>query len=158
MKEKGTDDTRHGIGITVWGIGRIDEGYWKDGKLHGRGRTIFKVGNYYIGEFKEGRYNGEGTQYWVTGDIEYEGGWKDDKYYGQGTYYKNGDKYTGQWDSKKGHGEINYKDGTKYKGQWNNFGFLSFDFKRHGVGTQYSADGQVLNEGKWEWDEYKGKE
>ena len=67
-------------------------------------------------------------------------------------YTKNGDKYTGIWVSDwEGQGEINYKDGTKYKGHWDGF-------KRHGLGTLYSADGQVLNQGKWEWDEYQGKE
>ena len=65
--------------------------------------------------------------------------------------YFGGNKYTGQWDDGKGQGEINYRDGEKYKGQW-------IWSKRHGRGTLYSADGQVLNEGKWEEDEYKGKE
>ena len=65
-------------------------------------------------------------------------------------YRKDGDKYTGQWDDWKGQGEINYKDGTKYIGQWDRL-------KRQGQGTLYSADGQVLNQGKWEDNEYKGK-
>ena len=66
-------------------------------------------------------------------------------------YTKDGDKYTGIWDGYTGQGEVNYKDGKKYTGQW--------DYKkRHGVGTLYSADGQVLNQGKWEEDKYKGKE
>ena len=71
-------------------------------------------------------------------------------------YTKDGHKYTGIWDGwYKGQGEINYKDGKKYKGQWHG------DYKgikRHGLGTLYSADGQVLNQGKWDKDEYKGKE
>ena len=69
--------------------------------------------------------------------------------------YQHGDKYTGIWNKWEGQGEINYKDGKKYKGQWDG------DYKgikRHGLGTLYSADGQVLNQGKWEEDEYKGKE
>ena len=53
----------------------------------------------------------------------------------------------------KGQGEINYKDGRKYIGEWGNW-----NLTRHGLGTLYSADGQVLNQGKWEEDEYKGKE
>ena len=70
-------------------------------------------------------------------------------------YTEDGNKYTGIWDNNiEGQGEVNYKDGKKYKGQWRYYS----DFKRHGVGTLYSADGQVLNQGKWEWDEYKGKE
>ena len=63
-----------------------------------------------------------------------------------------GDKYTGEWyGGYEGKGEINYKDGKKYIGQWN------WPYK-NGVGTLYSADGQVLNQGKWEKNKYKGKE
>ena len=69
-----------------------------------------------------------------------------------------GHKYTGIWDGWKGQGEVNYKDGKKYKGHWDDFGGSFIDFKRHGLGTLYSADGQVLNQGKWYMDEYKGKE
>ena len=72
-------------------------------------------------------------------------------------YFK-ADKYTGQWDGWKGQGQINYRDGTKYIGQWDDFGESSIDFKRHGLGTLYSAHGQVLNQGKWYRGEYKGKE
>ena len=67
-------------------------------------------------------------------------------------YRSNGDKYTGQWDGSKGQGEIYYKDGKKYKGQWD------WVFKRHGLGTLYFTDGQILKEGKWECNEYKGKQ
>ena len=91
--EEGTDHTPHGIGIKVDRNRSIEEGYWKDGELY-RGRRIYGNEEYYVGEFKEGRWDGEGT------------------------FYKYGDKYTGQWDGYKGQGEINYKDGTKYKGQW----------------------------------------
>ena len=47
--------------------------------------------------------------------------------------------------------EINYKDGKKYIGEWND----SQD--KHGLGTLYSTDGKVLNQGSWKKDEYKGK-
>ena len=74
-------------------------------------------------------------------------------------YKYNGDKYTGIWDGWKGQGEINYTDGKKYIGQWDDFGgSSSTDLKRHELGTLYSADGQVLNQGKWDKDKYKGKE
>ena len=63
-------------------------------------------------------------------------------------YTEDGDKYTGIWDGRKGQGEISYKDGKKYKGYWE-WKYHS-GFKRHGQGTLYSADGQVLNQGKWE--------
>ena len=70
-------------------------------------------------------------------------------------YTTDGDKYTGQWDDGKGQGEVNYKDGNKYTGQWDGY---YRNIKRHGLGTLYSADGQVLNQGKWEKDQYMGKE
>ena len=75
--------------------------------------------------------------------------------------YDDGDKYTGIWDdSRKGQGEVNYKDGKKYKGYWEwlKGGDSKYEYMRHGVGTLYSADGQVLNQGKWEKNEYKGNE
>ena len=159
---EGTDHIPHGIGIQVRSKdGGIEEGYWKDGELHGRGRGIDCGGAYYIGEYKEGKRNGEGTKYYATGDKWYEGGWKNDRYYGQGTLYAtNGDKYTGQWDGDyKGQGEINYTDGTKYKGYWDrDYRGKDYKLKRHGVGTLYTADGHVLNQGKWEYNEYKGKQ
>ena len=132
--KEGADHILHGIGIQVWRGGSIYEGYWKDGKLHGRGRNIdWNGGNYYIGDFKEGNWSGEGT------------------------YYKaNGDKYIGRWDGNGGGlGEIYYADGTQYTGHWH---WLKDGYFRHGLGTLYSADGQVLNEGKWDRDEYVGKE
>ena len=162
--KEGADDTPHGIGIKVMNGGTIiQEGNWNDGKLHGKGRHILSSGNYYIGEYKGGNYNGEGA-YYCNGD-KYEGGWKDGNYYGQGTYYKdNGDKYIGQWDGDKGQGEINYTDGKKYIGHWDGdysydvYGAYISDYLRHGFGTLYSQKGQVLKEGKWHYDEYKGKE
>ena len=60
-------------------------------------------------------------------------------------------KYTGQWSSYKGQGEINYKDGTKYTGHWD-------CYMRHGLGTLYSSKGKVLKQGNWENDKYVGKE
>ena len=129
MKE-GTDNTPHGIGIRVY-YGDIFEGYWKDGKLHGRGRRIWGNGNYYIGEFKEGQCDGEGT------------------------FYQNGDKFKGRWDGKRnGQGKINYTDGKKYIGKWV---WHQNKFIRHGLGTLYSADEKVLNQGKWYRDKYFGK-
>ena len=159
--KEGTDHIPHGIGIKVLSNGDIEEGYWQNGGLQGRGRDINLSGVYYIGEYKEGERNGEGTRYFSTGNKWYEGGWKDGQHYGQGTCYEpNGDKYTGQWDGQyKGQGEINYKDGTKYTGQWDrDYRGDDYDSKRHGVGTLYTIDGQVLNQGKWEYNEYKGKQ
>ena len=35
---------------------------------------------------------------------------------------------------------------------------IVINFKRHGLGIQYSADGQVLNQGKWGKVQYVDKE
>ena len=67
-----------------------------------------------------------------------------------------GFKYTGQWDDYKGQGEINYKNGFKYIGEWDKDDELNI--MKNGLGTLYSADGQVLNQGQWFNEEYVGKE
>ena len=73
-------------------------------------------------------------------------------------YTKDGHKYTGIWAYDwEGQGEVNYNDGKKYIGEWD-IDWSDKKLKRHGLGTLYSADGQVLNQGKWEKNEYKGKE
>ena len=157
--KEGTNDTPHGIGIKVWSTGDIREGYWKDDTLNGRGRTICNAESYYIGEYKEDFRHGEGIYYYKGGDW-YKGGFMEGSKYGQGTYYtKDGDKYTGIWDDNyEGQGEINYKDGKKYIGHWEGDYDDGWIIKWHGLGTLYSADGSVLNQGKWEKGEYKGKE
>ena len=71
--------------------------------------------------------------------------------------YRHGNKYVGEWDGAEGQGEINYKDGTKYIGHWD-WDYQDGGVKRHGLGTLYSPDGQVLNQGKWEEDKYLGKD
>ena len=69
-------------------------------------------------------------------------------------YNTNGDKYTGKWSGNKGQGEISYTNGTKYTGEWD----WKDGYNRHGLGTLYSSGKQVLNEGKWEYNYFKGKE
>ena len=150
--KQGTDDIPHGIGIQLCMSEGILEGHWKDGYLH-TGRFIRGGGwGYYIGEWEKDCWHGQGTLYYKNGEKEYEGGFKDGKFYGQGTWYtEDGDKYTGQWNDREGKGEINYIDGIKYTGEW----YKSY---RDGLGTLYSADGQVLNQGKWKDNKYVGKE
>ena len=62
--------------------------------------------------------------------------------------YRDGNKFTKNWSNLLDPGEIIYKNGEKYKGQWND------NFEKHGEGTLYSADGQVISSGNWEWDKY----
>ena len=74
------------------------------------------------------------------------------------SYGWDGDTYTGEWDGLKGQGEISYTDGTKYTGHWDKDENDDDKLKKHGFGTLYSADGQVLNQGKWDMDKYVGNE
>ena len=149
MKE-GTDHTPHGIGIKVWWSGDIREGYWNYGRQHGRVRAIWNDGDCYSGEYKEGLYHGEGTLYYKDGD-RYEGGWKDGNEYGQGTYYTtDGHKYTGRmgWIT-KGTEKLSTRTERSIRDTGIKIGVMK-SLKRHGLGTLYSADGQVLNQGKWD--------
>ena len=148
--KEGTDHILHGIGIRVDTDGNIKDGHWKDGKQEGRGIAIKEEGYYYIGEFMGGLKHGQGSLYLINGEKMYEGEWEKSNIHGQGTSYKDGNKYTGIWEyNQDGIGEIIYSDGTKYKGHWNG------ELKRDGQGTLYSADGQVLKQGKWWKDEYE---
>ena len=72
---------------------------------------------------------------------------------GQGTYIFGkgeweGDKYVGEWEDGKLHGQgiYTYADGGKYVGQWE-------DGKFHGQGTYTYADGKI-EKGLWEEDVY----
>ena len=62
--------------------------------------------------------------------------------------YRNGNKFSGEWDGNKGKGEVNLKDGRKYLGQWS--GNFIDGFNINGFGTLYSKEGEVIREGKWE--------
>ena len=60
--------------------------------------------------------------YYKNGD-KYEGDWKNDKFDGKGIkYYRNGDKYDGQWKNgqKNGYGIKYFKNGNKCEGFWKN--------------------------------------
>ena len=121
-----------------------------DDTPHGIGIQVRDDGCIKEGYWKDGELHGRGRRIYHT--FYYIGEWKGDNWSGEGTLYHHGDIYTGIWDGYwKGKGEINYKDGKKYTGEWDNS-------VHHGLGTLYSADGQVLNQGKWYRGEYKGKE
>ena len=56
-------------------------------------------------------------------------------------------KKNGKWD---GQGTKYYTNGTKYVGEWK-------DEKKHGKGTEYTADGQISREGVWADNKYVEK-
>ena len=52
---------------------------------------------------------------------------------------------------KYGKGEINYNDSAKYQGEWMNM-------DKHGQGTLYSSNEEILKSSRWENDLFIGKE
>ena len=101
------------------------------------GKAYYDNG-YYEGSFKDGTQirHGFGTYYWKNGD-KYVGDYKNDERTGYGTYtWANGDKYVGDFkcDKRTGYGTYYWKEGDKYVG----------DFKcdeRTGNGTYYYPNG-----------------
>ena len=109
-------------------------GFFKNDKMHGKGTYTWKTGHKVIGTF----YNGNPTY----GTYTYIGKWKGDKYvgnfnnwnrHGQGTYYyKNGNIYSGEWQSGKKHGKgkLTFKSGKVQKGNWENDKFIETSSKK----------------------------
>ena len=60
-------------------------------------------------------------------------------------------KLVGEWDGDAGQGDAYCIDGTKYIGRW-------YKYLRHGSGTLYSEDGQLIVDGKWDKGRYVGSE
>jgi len=113
---------------------------------------IYYDNGYYDGNCQENSNlrEGFGTYYWKNGD-KYVGEYKNDLKDGHGTYYwKNGDKYVGEWknDQKDGRGTYCWKNGDKYVGEYKN------DLK-HGQGTYYYTDGTKYI-GEWKNDKRTG--
>jgi hypothetical protein len=81
-----------------------------------------------------------GTYTWDSGENsgdKYVGDWQNDKQHGQGTYtYADGEKYIGDWQNgnRTGQGINTWADGDKYVGEYK-------DDKRHGQGTYTFTNG-----------------
>ena len=93
-------------------------------------------------------HNCFGTFTFASGD-KYVGEWQEDKSHGQGTYTSaNGDKYVGEYkDGKRnGQGTYTFANGEKYVGEWK-------DEKSHGQGTYTFADG-TIERGYYKNDEF----
>lgn len=78
------------------------EGHFINGLKHGYGRSIYEVGSIYVGQWKEGKEDGIGTEFWskksANAKTMYDGEWKEEKKHGYGVYTtNNGDRYEGEW-------------------------------------------------------------
>jgi hypothetical protein len=94
------------------------------------------INSRYEGYVKNGKKHGQGTLYFKNGD-KYIGEWREDKKHGQGTYiYADAEKYVGQWKDGRMHGKGTYffKSGNKFTGQWR-------EDKKHGPGTYFFKNG-----------------
>lgn len=151
------DDNLHGRGrityVKEYEHRGSREGEFKDGKLNGKGKKTFRdktnPDEFTIseGEFKNDELNGIGKM--TTDWFIYEGKFKDDEFHGKGkiTYigeYKHMGSYEGDFiqDKYEGFGIRLYGNGDVYEGAWkNNF--------RHGFGTHFFADPEIVKEGSW---------
>ena len=86
--------------------------------------------NIYVGEMKfnflTNDKDGKGIMYYKNGN-KYEGEWKNDKKEGKGLFYwNNGDRYEGEWknDNIEGKGIKYYKNGKIEDGNWKNNQFI----------------------------------
>ncbi|MBR5250975.1 MAG: hypothetical protein IKV38_03045 [Clostridia bacterium] len=114
---------------------------------------VYYDNGYYDGELKENSQTREGfgTYYWKNGD-KYVGDYKNNLRSGYGTYYwKDGTKYVGLWenDLKHGLGTHSFTDGSKYRGEW-------YNDNKDGKGTYYYANGDKYV-GEWKNDKKNGQ-
>ncbi|MDC0604601.1 trypsin-like peptidase domain-containing protein [Amylibacter sp.] len=135
------DGQRNGQGTFTWTDGEKYVGEYKDGQRSGQGIYIFADGRKEVGEFKNGKLNGYAITYFANGTIDKEGIFKDNEFlYAQtktlpncpssgyfhncfGLFkYDNGDKYLGEWQNDKSHGQGTYTwaDGDIYIGEYKN--------------------------------------
>ncbi|MDG1947876.1 MAG: trypsin-like peptidase domain-containing protein [Amylibacter sp.] len=149
------NDLRHGQGTYTYANGDTYEGGYKNDDRDGQGTYTYANGRKEVGEFKNNALNGYATKYFANGTIDKQGIFKDDEFlYAQtktlpncpssgyfhncfGLFkYDNGDKYLGEWQNDKSHGQGTYTwaDGEKYVGEWQND-------QKHGQGTYIYSTG-----------------
>ncbi|MDC0983179.1 trypsin-like peptidase domain-containing protein [Amylibacter sp.] len=149
------NDLRHGQGTYRYANGDTYEGGYKNDDRDGQGTYTYANGRKEVGEFKNNALNGYATKYFANGTIDKQGIFKDDEFlYAQtktlpncpssgyfhncfGLFkYDNGDKYVGEWQNDKSHGQGTYTwaDGEKYVGEWQND-------QKHGQGTYIYSTG-----------------
>ena len=117
-------------------------GQWRHGQRHGHGELTRNDGTRYVGDFATGKPHGAGTQTSPQG--VYTGQWRMGAFDGQGQLKTNsGAVYDGQWHQslRQGYGYQADIDGSFYQGAW-------LANRRHGFGRQRAADGTIY-EGHW---------
>ncbi|MCL1911762.1 MAG: hypothetical protein FWG13_06115 [Leptospirales bacterium] len=130
------------------------------GEPHGYGTLIYNEmihtdGKKYAGQWKDGEPHGEGTA--IENGIEIVGQFKDGRLHGQVTMiFPDGIKFVGQWeDGGNSKGTLIWPNGRKYVGE------VEFDYhnaiKPHGQGTLYYSNGEVHQQGTFEYGKYVGK-
>lgn len=110
-------------------------------------------GDRYRGEIRNGQSSGLGVYEFSNnpgnaraGVLRYEGEHAGDRTSGYGvTYWKNGDTFAGleSGDTGAARGVLTFSNGQRYEGEMRNG-------VRNGIGVVWSADGQVLQAGRWE--------
>ena len=126
------------------GLGRREEGYWKNGLKHGQAIEICHDGQTYEGEWYKGLREGQGTLIEANG-VRYIGQWRHGKFHGQGTlFYTDEEKFIGEFKEGrpwKGYGTYIFENNFKYKG--------FFDYGRpHGHCIEISPNGKTFI-GEW---------
>ncbi|HEX5006553.1 MAG TPA: TIR domain-containing protein [Hyphomonadaceae bacterium] len=116
-------------------------------RLSGDIRT---AGDRYRGEIRGGKAAGVGVYEYSDNPgnrsnlARYEGEHNGDGAAGYGvTYWKNGDNFAGQDTGGVARGVISFGSGQRYEGEMRNGA-------RNGLGVVWSADGQMLQAGRWE--------
>ena len=154
----------HGNGRCVYPDNSEYNGEWQEGKRHGYGVNTWKDGIYYEGEYFEGLRHGKGKLHLPEGR-SWEGFWERNILLGKNCKVKlsnsviyTGDlvvvnklgKRVGQYEEcmekPTGKGLVLYPDNSRYEGEFK----LG---KRHGRGTSYDKEGNVVYEGEWEDDQ-----
>lgn len=147
--------------------GDLYSGVWKSGRREGRGTYTFKNGSTYIGDFKQNSWNGKGTLRIADGTL-YEGNWRNGYMQGEGTSVQaDGTRYVGEFSDGRysGWGTLSYPSGAVYTGHFKGGlrhgtgAHIHPDRKRYvgeldserasGEGVLYSANGEVLQSGRW---------
>ncbi len=104
--------------------GSVYAGEFMDDKAHGSGTFTYPDGSKYVGQVREGKLAGRGTYTRPNGAV-YEGEVREGRLNGRGTF--------------------TFPDRSKYVGEF-------MDDKAHGQGIHYSANGKVIETGRWDSD------